>query len=409
MRKIKIYMRKDKSSIILLLCLFALSMAACGKKAAPFAPIDPPPQKDTSKYNITPGVLPNSGVLFVDHQKSNRSGHGGQAITECTNGDILAFYSNVALTENDGHNVDGWAEYRISSDGGKTWSDARVLPASKKVWDERIGNKAISMLVWEVMTAPNGTIVAIGRRSSQAERWGDLPPVYLRSYDHGRTWTEPQLVDPDAADWQISRDEASMVHNGELYVLFYDFYNPLPPPPYKATYRLYVSSDNGETFHKRSDLPFSSKQEYGALGVLPNGDIIAYSYNGTDDGRVLQYVTSSDQGKTWSEVKETPFAKRIRKPRMSGRIGEYYFMHGRSGNNGDDPRHFVLYSSKDGINWDHGIFLNKGATTDVDSYSANEIIGKYNNPSGKKKLLIQASITYTGKRVNLHHWFIDFE
>ena len=97
--------------------------------------------------------------------------------------------------------------------------------------------------------------------------------------------------------------------------------------------------------------------------------------------------------------------KRIRNPVMSEKVGDYYFMHGRSGNWGDMPRSLVLYTSKDGINWDRGRYLNmvqKGG----DAYSANGVVGKY-DLSNPERLLIQSSITYSGHRVNIHHWWLD--
>ena len=84
-------------------------------------------------YRIVPGDVPNKGILFVNHQAENRSGHGGNCLTECHNGDILCFYSNVSGTIWDGHSVGGWSEYRISSDGGASWSDPIALDYSKAV------------------------------------------------------------------------------------------------------------------------------------------------------------------------------------------------------------------------------------------------------------------------------------
>src|SRR6187402_2371522 len=72
--------------------------------------------------SVQPPAPPNRGVLFVDHQSRGLSGHGNHALTECRNGDIVSFYSNTDPNVMDGHSNSGWAEYRISSDGGKTWS-----------------------------------------------------------------------------------------------------------------------------------------------------------------------------------------------------------------------------------------------------------------------------------------------
>lgn len=361
-----------------------------------------PPSEEQS-FSVFPSNYPNKGILFVDNQSSLRSGHGGQAITECTNGDIIAFYSNVEGGIDNGHNVAGWAEYKISSDGGKTWSAPYVFGPSKQVWDNRTNTNSVSLLIWELVTAPDGTVIAFGRTSNNEIRWGgDAPPVYYLSKDHGRTWSSAQRVDERETS-KIDREEASLVHNQEIYVLYHEYYAS------NRKFRLYVSKDNGHSFEERSTLPFPNKQWYGTMGVLPDGKLIVYTYNTDDDGARIQYVTSIDQGKTWSYVQETTLAKRIRKPRMTSKLGDYYFMIGRSGHEGPDSRHLVLYSSKDGINWDNGVFLNKGGK-DVDSYSANEVIGKYNT-AVKKRLLIQSSVCYeqTGAKVNLYNWFVDID
>ncbi len=344
---------------------------------------------------IEPEDIPNEGLLFVDHGANDRSGHGGHAITEAQNGDIIAFYPNTSPTSWGGHSVSGWAEYKISEDGGESWSAPYVLDYSKEIWE---GEEFHSALVDEIMTAPNGTLVAIVRRYTDY-RWGADTCVFLRSYDHGRTWSEAREVDPAGSVPRVVRDEASLVYDEVLYVLFRD----LPA----ERHRLYVSTDNGERFKERSVLPFARLQGYGAMTVLDGGDLIAYTYN-PDDEHYIQYSISGDDGRTWSDVETTYLAKRIRNPQLSEKIGGYYFMHGRSGQWGDDPRHLVLYTSRDGINWEEGVFLNKGATDDLDSYSTNAIVGRH-DPEEPERLLIQSSIAYdeSGRRVNVHHWWIQ--
>ena len=64
------------------------------------------PQKP---YKVIPENIPNEGILFVDHEKTGRSGHGGHAVTECANGDIIAFYMNTWAEEWRGHGAGGWS------------------------------------------------------------------------------------------------------------------------------------------------------------------------------------------------------------------------------------------------------------------------------------------------------------
>ncbi len=364
------------------------------------------PTHGAAPFAIEPPDIPNRGILFVDHEATGRSGHGGHAIVEAANGNILAFYSNVSGESLGGHGISGWTEYKISGDGGTTWSEARVLEPSRRI---REGDEHHSALVDEVMTAPDGSLVAIATRyqgywnGGFGMSWRRSTPVFFRSFDHGETWTEAREIHPGAGVDQIATLRASLVREGELLVLFNSGARGAGE---NNPHRLYVSTDNGETFRERSTLPFDSERWYGAMTVLPDGQLVVYTYHESDEHNI-HYATSADAGRTWSEVNTTHLAKRIRNPQLSERIFGRYFLHGRSGHGGDDPRHLVLYTSEDGLNWDEGVFLNRGER-DLDSYSTNAIVGR-RDPDHPERLLIQASIAYdpTGRKVNIHHWWIE--
>jgi hypothetical protein len=356
---------------------------------------------------IVPGDIPNKGILYVDHEKNGRSGHGGNCLTECHNGDIVSFYSNVSGQIHQGHGVAGWSEYRRSEDGGATWSEPVIVDYSKRAWE---GEEMYSAIVFAAATAPDGTLITFICRFEN-EKWiKKLPPVYLLSHDQGRTWTEPHPLDPDATVEDVSLTfNAVFTHNDQVFAMFMGGSAEYCDGPYT----LHVSTDNGETFERRSILPFDHENYYGTIGVLDNGDVIAYSYpyreNQPIDEYNMPYVISTDDGRSWSEVKTTHFARAIRNPQLSRKIGNLYFLHGRSGSKSRDPRHFVLYASSDGIHWDEGHILHhKEVNGGADGYSANEVIGKY-NPAVQNRLLIQSSIAYDvgNHRVNERHWWID--
>ena len=86
-------------------------------------------------------------------------------------------------------------------------------------------------------------------------------------------------------------------------------------------------------------------------------------------------------------------------------IGDYYFMHGRSGNSGEASGNFVLYSSMDGMTWDAGTYL-RMQEAGHGSYSNSLVTGTL-NPDKSKKLLIQSSHAYEGNKTNILHWWIE--
>ncbi len=359
--------------------------------------------KPRQSYSVVPGNIPNQGILFVDHQQNKRSGHGGNCLVQCANGDIVSFYSNVSGDIWNGHSVAGWTEYKISQDLGETWSQPMVLDYSKKAWEEE---EVYSALVFGVNIAPNGTLVAVAARFAEPKWIKQAPPVALLSYDHGRTWSEPREIDASCSVQELALTfDTTFVDGDQLY---YVFFGDSANMGY-GHYSLYVSKDNGKSFNRRSTLPFAPTNYYSAAAVLADGRFIVYSYpyNGQEtDEHNLPYVISEDKGRTWSAVQTAYFAKKLRNPQMSARVGDRYFMHGRSGSYGAQRGNFVLYSSTNGVDWDEGTILCRGSSG-TDCYSGNAII-RSSDSQKDQKLLIQSSIGYDEDtaRVNARQWWV---
>jgi uncharacterized protein (TIGR02145 family) len=367
-------------------------------------------------FKIMPD-LPNEGIMFIDHESKNRSGHYGAALTTCKNGDILAFYMDVSGSIFEGHGIAGWSEYKRSTDGGKTWGEPTVVGYSKKVWDLnkvtddklKDGQRYVASFVRSVITAPNGTLIAYLSRQIASDRdnyHGFKTPVYILSYDNGHTWTEPREVDETTSSKHLSLtndDGASFVHDGVVYTVFISDYGT-------GEYSFYASEDNGETFNKVSEGLFKNRKYknnyfYMTAKSLGDGSFIVYSYD-LDDEHNIPYVISKDKGKTWSEVRTTYMAKRVRDAQMSEKVGSYYFMVGRSGSFGNDPMNVVLYASKNGIDWDSGRYLKKSQKT-LDCYSAIEVV-RGDGKSRPPQVLIQSSVGYgVGANVNVKHWWVE--
>ena len=355
------------------------------------------------KYKITPAGVPNEGIMFVDNEKKNRSGHMTHALVEYAKDSMLAFYTNCSAMIENGHTGYGWVEYKRTTDGGKTWSEPYILDYSLKSLHDGTFNVSCEKAVY----TNDGTIVLFCLRNKKITRWEPyLEPSVLLSYDQGETWTEPTMHFP-----YRGRIMDALYQDGVIYVV--EFCNDseikwtgnLP----EHVYRLYVSTDEGRTFEERSMIPFDTfGRSYGAMEWLPDGGLITYCYNENDEF-YLDYCISYDKGITWSKPSRSFFAKRIRNPQICNFNG-VYFMHGRSGNNDPIlPYNFVLYTSQDGIHWDEGTYLrvtDPRGWGNMAYYSNNLVTGRFGGP---KRMLIQASDAYFEGCVNVKHWWIDMD
>lgn len=360
-------------------------------------------------YRVFPGNPPNEGILFVDHAPANRSGHLGHALVEYEDGKLIAFYPNCSA-DNKGHSAVGWMEYKRSEDAGETWGQPQVLAYSRKLFDagEEAGpdTMRLSAFAEKAVRTDKGEIVlfflvcditkdTVWRRFQR--------PTCISSSDGGHTWSDPlQLCDLRGRVYDARYDD------GEILALFFandNEINFLGNKP-EHVYELLVSRDGGRSFSQRSVLPFDTMaRSYGTMGRLASGELIAYVYN-RDDEYALDYVVSDDAGRTWSDVKTSRFAKRLRNPQMTELNGAY-FMFGRSGSLGKKKErgHLVLYSSQDGITWDDGIYLRK-REAGLGAYANGLVVGSLNSKK-RNRLLIQASHAYELNRTNVLHWWVD--
>ena len=227
-------------------------------------------------FFVYPADIPNTGVLFVDRQKEDHSGHGHNSIAECRNGDVIAFYSVTGTGADNwnGHGCAGWSEYRRSTDGGLTWSTPTPFEYSKRMFE---GTEMCSALVYSVVTTPNGTLVATVIHYAN-EKWEkQRAPAYFLSKDQGQTWQGPRAFDESATVQDIAYTmDTSFVHAGEIFIVFRGGGSNMTPG---GPQTLWVSSDNGESFRQRSVLPFDDATYYWAAGALDHGEIIVYTYD----------------------------------------------------------------------------------------------------------------------------------
>lgn len=350
------------------------------------------------KYRITPGDIPNSGVLYVNHEEKRRSGHLSHALAEYSPGKVLSFYSDCSGNRNRGHNGFGWIEYRRSADGARTWGEPVRLPYALNAFY----NESFTVSCEKAVSVRENEIVLFCTRCLNPNGWEPyMTPVWLKSTDGGETWREMGELSPERG-----RIYDAVAADGRIVVL--ELCNPAEKDfvAYAPghTYRIYESVDSGESFHEHGILPGDIlRRGYGAMERTPDNSLICYTYN-IDDEYHLDTFVSPDFGLTWRERGTSYCAKRIRNPQVT-RVRGGYILHGRSGCMSRDlPMEFVLYTGEDGIHWDEGVYIGKARGSGGSSFYSNNLVL---NEGGKQRVLIQASVAYDEARTNIAHWILD--
>ncbi len=347
-------------------------------------------------YKVIPENIPNSGILYVDHQKDGRSGHLSHALVEYKKGCVMSFYSNCSGTRNKGHNGFGWIEYRRSLDGGVSWEEPTVLPYS---WDAFI-NEPFTVGCEKAVSTQENEIIAFFARCCNPNGWEPyLEPTVVISHDGGQTWDEPAVF----CD-KRGRIYDAFALDGSVFVLFHAAPDWLAKDA-EEKYYIYQSDDHGKNFFLKGTLPGDpTDHAYGTMTLRRDGALICYTYNKADEYN-LDYSISYDMGSTWAESGKSYLPKRIRNPQIA-RSKDGFFLHGRSGCESKElPFNFVLYSSKDGINWDEGQYLCQ--ISSAKAYYSNNLV--LSGDDGSERILIQSSVPQKeiGGTVNVAHWFLE--
>jgi len=323
---------------------------------------------------------PVFGTCIADmcHDHPGRCSHGGPVCFQYANGIIAAFYANTS-----DHNTDGWTEYALSRDGGKSWDKYNKLPYSYEAYQ-----KAPEEPVWveEGLVTGKGTVVLFVSHLKDGKRTKN---GILRSFDHGSTWSDYEPFGAGAVGYPC----AVGVSGGTSYVLLDSNDGP---------HVLYASTDDGRTWQQRSALPLDKEKWYGALCIMADGRLLAGAYT-EEDERHFHYCISADGGKTWTEQKAAVVDKAIRDPELA-HLGGSYYLHGRSGHQGTGAHRFVLYKSNNGEDWSEGVIVSSDARG-PDGYSHNCIVRK-DGPTGPGELMVLYSIIYEGRDTNEYVFFV---
>ena len=334
--------------------------------------------------------------LYVDNESRRRSGHMSHAMIEYAPGKVIAFNSNCAYDRAGGHSAFGWIEYRYSEDGGRTWSEIHELPYSKQVLLEGVNTISIEKAVFQ-----DSVITCFALRNTQQRVVSCEPfdtPMVIQSYDLGKTWETPYEFSPFKG-----RIYDAKIKDGVIYVIETcdeDFLTEVKGP----RYRLFTSRDNGKSFQEESIINIESyKRGYGALLFRPDGSLIAYACYHLDS-YFLDAAISHDNGKTWERLPAIPLKYGIRNVQIA-KLADGYVMHGRAWINGLWGQGQIIYTSKDGIEWDDGILLDPYKNS---CYYSNMIT--LQDKDGKDYILLQYSDLYTDDaQVNVMHRFLQLE
>jgi hypothetical protein len=216
-----------------------------------------------------------------------------------------------------------------STDGGKTWSAATPLCACKGSWqyDPMI----------EVV--PNTGDV-------YAAYLNGFNTVFLKSTDHGRTWSAPVKIYGNVS-WT---DKPALAMSDDGRDVYVSFNGPTGGDPYVAQ-----SHDFGKTWTQTKLV--DSKRYYFAFDadVLPDGTVlfaessIDYSGPAASPVGVVKHVAfiSHDRGKTWSQVLVDSVD--VGQPCISAGCG---------------PDFYIGHEAMSADNRGHLVFLYDGATTE---------------------------------------------
>ena len=345
-------------------------------------------KKDNYTVNI------GEPILYVDNKSRNRSGHMTHALAEFAPGKLIDFNSNCTAVKYGGHSTYGWVEYRISEDGGETFSDIYELPYSK----EALFDGIYDISVEKAVACNDGRIVAICLRNSVdglCQPWDT--PMTVTSFDGGKTWSrEKELCS------YKGRVYDACYHDGIIYVLEFCNDGKITFTGNKEDhlYRIFTSKDQGETFEELCVVPIPAEgRAYGSLLFDEKDNLHVYAYNINDQVN-MDHIVSKDLGKTWGESEVCFLKDGIRNP-QTGLIDGVYILHGRN----KDSTGLILYTSTDGYTWDEGTII---ADEHGLCYYSNNIVMK--DKDGKNRMLIQYSEMY-GKDdcVNVKHVWLSID
>ena len=208
-------------------------------------------------------------------------------------GRILYIYSRYYGDSSSDHATADLAA-RFSSDGGATWTDQDVIAVKN--------HGGMNVMSVSLLRLQSGEIALFYLLKNSTK---DCRPVMRRSFDEGKTWSEPVCCITDRIGYYVlNNDRVIQLRDGRL--LFAVSQHTFPDGKFdnKGVVTTYSSDDNGATWRRgKSELKVVSPsgRQYAAQepGVveLKDGGVLLWIRTGAG----CQFMSrSADRGETWS-------------------------------------------------------------------------------------------------------------
>ncbi len=263
-------------------------------------------------------------VLFLKTGiNTPRNGEGSMIRTK--DGRILYVY-----TEYVGDNCRDHAEARISvcesSDEGENWSQSRILIPKP--------SDAQNIMSPSVFRMNDGSMGMVYLRKDIRDDNGVLcMPLFIRSDDEGKTWSEPRGCGFPSGYYCVVNDGVLVTKSGRIYVptsytgeirdVMHTMKNK--PIPHVSDVRIAYSDDHGQSWQVCEQALSSPYPKQGGLfepGMFEHDDGTLWIYARTALGHQYQSF-SYDNGKSWTAIEPNCRFTTPDSPMRVKRLGDY--------------------------------------------------------------------------------------
>jgi len=226
--------------------------------------------------------------------ESGSERQGESTLVILKNGDLALYYSDMVTVSD---LAEAKISRKISSDGGKTWSNREVVFAEA----------GMALFLPGIMRLDSGEIAITYARRVPGDWYADR--VVRFSADEGKTWSDEIQINDNTYDYTTgAHDRFYKLSNGDLIILIHSMKSPGGHRPHHLVTDVYASSDQARTWKKMTeqslDVPQNphEEMEYGfweaSIAELQDGEILIVGRTATG---WLYGCRSMDFGKTWPQ------------------------------------------------------------------------------------------------------------